>query len=92
MILLGNNLKKHPQNICVGEAKVTLKTDRDEDRTVLWCRLDIPSIFQTLEALKQATELEQQLVNQIREAGMGYIVDGLESRKPPTPDMLRRSG
>ena len=84
MTLLGNNLKKHPQNICVGEAKVTLKADRNEDRTVLWCRLDILGIFQTLEELKQATELEQQLADQIREAGMGYIVDGLESRKPPT--------
>ena len=88
LILLGNNLKKNSQNIRVGEAKVTLKSDRNEDRTVLWSRLDIADVFQTVEKLKQANEVEQQLARQINEAGMGYIVDGLESRKAPIPDML----
>ena len=91
LILLGENLKKHPQNIRIGEAKITLKGDRDEDRTVLWSTLDITDIFHTVEELRQATEREQQVADQMREAGMGYIVDGLEIRKPAPPDILRRS-
>ena len=52
----------------------------------LWSTLDIADIFHIVEDLKQATEREQQIAHQIREAGMGYIVDGLESKKPAPPD------
>ena len=36
LILLGNNLKAHPQDISVAEAKVMLKDDHAQDRTILW--------------------------------------------------------
>ena len=82
LVLLGSNLRKQPQNIRIGEAKITLKGNGNEDRTALRSTLDIADIFHIVENLKQATEREQQIAHQIREAGMGYIVDGLESRKP----------
>ena len=81
LILLGSNLRKNPQNIRIGEAKITLK-NRNEERTVLWSTLDIADIFHIVEDLKKATDREQKVAHQIREAGMGYIVDGLESKKP----------
>ena len=58
LILLGSNLRKYPQNIRIGEAKITLKDDQNEDRTLLWSTLDIADIFHTVEDLKQATEQE----------------------------------
>ena len=84
LILLGSNLRKYPQNIRIGEDKITLKDDQNQDRILLWSTLDIDNIFHIVEDLKQATEREQQIAHQIREAGMGYIVDGLES-KPALP-------
>ena len=90
LILLGSNLRKNPQNIRIGEAKITLK-NRNEDRTVLWSTLDIADIFHIVEDLKQATDREQKVAHQIREAGMGYIVDGLESKKPAPLEIPRQS-
>ena len=85
LILLGSNLRKYLQNIRIGEAKITLKDNQNEDRTLLWSTLDITDIFHIVVDLKQATEREQQIAHQIREVGMGYIVDGLESKKPAPP-------
>ena len=92
LILLGSNLRKYPQNIRIGEAKITLKDDQNQDRTLLWSTLDIADTFHIVEDLKQTTEREQQIAHQLREAGMGYIVDGLESKKPAPPDTLGQSG
>ena len=89
LILLGNNLKKRPQDIRIGEAKITLKSDRNQDRIVLLSQLNIPGILHKVVELNQTTEQEKRLAGQIKEAGMGYIVDGLENRKPPTPDITR---
>ena len=59
-VLLGNNLKKHPQNIRIGEAKITLKADRNEDRIVLWSTLDIISMFHIVVRLSLEARLEVQ--------------------------------
>ena len=91
LILLGENLRKRPENIRFWEAKLTLKDGRNEDKIVLLDTFNIDRIFNTVNELTQATEREKGLARQIREAGMGYIVDGLESRKPPTPNILGRS-
>jgi hypothetical protein len=90
LILLGNNLKAHPQDISVAEAKVMLKDDHTQDRTILWTALDIPTILHELEELHLATQREQDLAHRIREAGMGHIVEGISNRRAPTPDTLRR--
>lgn len=85
LILLGNNLKKRPQDIRIGEAKITLKIDRNQDRIVLLSQLNILEILRKVVELNQASEQKERLAGQITETGMGYIVDGLENRTPPTP-------
>ena len=92
LMLLGDNLKRRPQSIRVEEAKVTLKDDRGEDRTVPWSALNVADIFRTVNGLRGAMERERQLAGRMRGAGMGYMVDGPESRSPPGPDMLGPSG
>ena len=92
LILLGNNLKEHPQNIHIGEAKITLQDNRHEDRIILLSTMNIAEILHTVEDLKQATEREQRLAGRIREAGMGHIVDGLENRRMKTRDIPRGAG
>ena len=87
LVLLGNNLKEHPQNIHIGEAKITLQDDRHGDRIIRLSTMNIADILHTVEELKQATEREQQLAGRIREAGMGHIVDGLENRRLQTRDI-----
>ena len=88
LILLGNNMKKHHPDIRIGEAKVTLKSDQNEEIIVLLSQLDIVSIIQKVEKLNEATDQEKRLTAQLREAGRDYIVDGLENRRPPAPDIL----
>jgi hypothetical protein len=85
MALLGDNLKKDPPNIRVWEAKITLKDDHGEDRTVPRSTLNMARIFDMVENLKQAAETERQLAHRIRENGMGHVVDGLRNRRPPEP-------
>ena len=89
LILLGNNLKKNPLNIRIGQAKTTLKDDRNEDKNVLLSALNISDIFHAVEELRQETDRKQQLEQQLKENGMGYIVDGLDNRKPSYPDIIR---
>ena len=77
LILLGSNLRKYPQNIRIREAKITLKDDRNEDRTHPLVHVGaIADIFHIVEDLKQATEQEQQAAHQLREAG-----DGIHRRR-----------
>ena len=90
LILLGSSLKAHPQDISVAEAKVMLKDEHAQDRTILWAGLDIPTILHTLEELHLTTQREQDLAHRIREAGMGHIVEGISNRRAPTADTLRR--
>jgi hypothetical protein len=85
MALLGDNLKRDPLNIRVREAKIILKDDHCEDRTVPRSMLNIARIFDMVENLKQAAETERQLAHRIRENGMGHVVDGLRNRRPPEP-------
>ena len=89
LILLGNNLKKDPLNISIGQAKITLKGDRYEDKNVLRSALNMSNIFQAVEELRQDKDQKQQLEGQLRENGMGYIVDGLNSMIHPTRDIIR---
>ena len=77
--------KKIPMNIRVWEAKITLKDDHGEDRTVPRSTLNMARIFDMVENLKQAAETERQLAHRIRENGMGHVVDGLRNRRPPEP-------
>ena len=89
LILLGSSLKAHPQDIHVAEAKVMLKDDHDQDRTILWTSLDIPTVIHALEELNLATQREQNLAHRIREAGMGHIIEGLSNRTTPTTGIMR---
>ena len=91
LILLGDNLKQQPENIRSSEAKIILKDKHYDDRTILWQRLNMNAIFQTLEEFKQAARLEQQLASQLSSAGMEYIVKGLAKRKPPMRDLRERT-
>ena len=92
LILLGDNLKKHPENIRSGEAKIILKDKQYDDRTILWRRLNIADIFQTLEQYKESAALEKQLARMLSEAGKGYIVEGLANRKPQCQTSESRPG
>ena len=87
LILLGNNLKGHLENIRSGEAQIVLKDTGYADRTVLWRRMDIADIVRTLEDYQEAAVLEKQLASRLIEAGKGYIVEGIANTKPPTRDL-----
>ena len=89
LILLGNNIKKNPQQIRPEEARVILKDQRNEDRPILWPTLSISKTLQMLDQFKKATEHEREITDQSRDLGMRHIVDGLENRKGPSPNILR---
>ena len=92
LILLGNNLKNRPQDIRIGEAKITLKSEQHEERIVLPSQLDICHVLQRVQELNELLQREEQLETGLRNAGMSYIVDGLKTRKQPTRDILENYG
>ena len=89
LILLGNNLKNRPQDIRIGEDKITLKSERNEERIVLPSQLDICQVLRRVQELNELLQMEERLETGLKNAGMGYIVDGLKSRKQPTRDILQ---
>ncbi len=89
-ILLGNNLQQSPETILVGEAKIIVKDENHNDRTLIWSELGIANVLRTLEEFQQASAREQQLARQLSEAGKHYIVEGLKNRRPSTPDLSER--
>lgn len=89
LILLGNNLKNQPQNIRSGEAKITVKDSGGDEKTILLSTLDTDRICNAVDELIQFAAQEQQIARQLRDAKMGYIVDGLENRRSQTPDILQ---
>ena len=90
LILLGNNLKQRPETIRAREAKIILKDEQHNDRTVLWSELDIADVLRALEEFQRASVREQQLARQLSEVGKHYIVEGLNNRRPSMPDLFER--
>ena len=89
LILLGNNLKKNPQQIRPEEARVILKDQRNEDRVIRWSTLSVSEALQMLDQFKRATEYEKEIADRLRNLDMGHMVDGLENRKSPSPNILK---
>ena len=92
LILLGNNLKNHPQSVRPGEAKITVTDANGDDRTILLSELDAGRIRDTVDELIQSAEQERGFAHRLRETNMGYIVDGLENRNAPTNGILQHPG
>ena len=90
LILLGTSLKTHPQDIDIADAKIMLRHDHAQERTILRTGLDMSAIIQTLQEFQQATQQGQQLVHRLEDAGMKHIVQGLSNRQPKPTDIPTR--
>ena len=62
---MGNNLQQSPETILVGEAKIIVKDENHNDRTLIWSELGIANVLRTLEEFQQASAREQQLARQL---------------------------
>ena len=91
LILLGVNLKQHPENVRFEEAKIILKDKWNDDRTVLERRVSISEIFQTLEDCQEAAVLTEQLARQLSKAGKGRVVEALANMKASLRDLREQT-
>ena len=90
LITIGGHLKKDPDSLGLGEAKVIVRNEHDEETAILWSQIDISRILEKMYELRKASTREKELARELIENGLEYVVEGLKNRKGPTPDILRK--
>ena len=80
LILLGTNLTKDPGRIQIGEADIKLTDESENGRVLIRSSLETAGICQKLAEFQRASAHQQQTAQDLRNAGMGHIVYGLDNR------------